>query len=301
MSKVKIWLISGGTGLVGTRLSEMLLENGCKLRILSRNGGKNQTGIQHYRWDPAAGEIPAEALAGAEAVINLAGAGVADARWTDSRKQEILESRISATQTLVKAMAESNPEIPLVSASAVGFYGDCGDEMVKENHSPANTFLAGVCKAWEKEALKHSGRTVILRIGIVLSEKGGALPELSKTMPMGIAGWFNKKPLWYPWIHIDDLCRMIIHAAENPQCSGVYNATAPQPLPLKSLIEEIVKAGKFRAVSVPVPSFGLRLAMGEMSDMLLSSQRCDAGKIIKTGFQFSFPDAGSALSEIYTQ
>jgi uncharacterized protein (TIGR01777 family) len=299
MDNSKTWLISGGTGLVGTRLREMLTKRGDHVRILSRTAGKSSKGVSFFVWNPEIEEIPDEAILGADVVVNLAGAGVADARWTASRKHEIRESRISATRTLVKAMTRLGLKIPLISASAVGFYGDCGDELVLESRPPASTFLAEVCVAWEKEAQAYPGRTVLLRIGIVLSEKGGALPELSKTMPLGIAGWLAKQPLWYPWIHLDDLCRMIVFSGENAICTGPYNAAAPQPLALKDLIKAIITAGKFKALAVPVPPLSLRLAMGEMSDMLLSSQRCSADKIMKIGFQFSFPDAASALKAIY--
>jgi uncharacterized protein (TIGR01777 family) len=190
----------------------------------------------------------------------------------------------------------------IVSASAVGYYGDCGDEPVTEEHAPADNFLAQVTRSWEQEVarLEDIGiRHVCCRIGIVLSEHGGALPELVKTLPLGVAGYFSKVPLYYPWIHIDDVCGIMIHALENPKLRGSYNTTGPGPVTIKDLMKAILSARKSHAILTPVPAFALKLALGEMSEMLLSSQRCSDEKILKTGYKFLFPDLKKALEDIY--
>ena len=299
-------LITGANGLIGSRLQEMLLKKGYEIHTLGRTMPSAKTKkVKSFVWDLQDQKMDIAALDGVDAIIHLAGAGVADSRWTDARKKEIMDSRVDSTRLLYNTLKKTNHQVKtIVSASAVGYYGDCGDEVLTEEHPAADTFLAEVTRKWEEEVCRFENigvRHVCCRIGIVLSKKGGALPELTKTLPLGVAGYFAKKPLYYPWIHIDDVCGIMIHAMENNKVLGSYNTTAPGPVEIKSLIKAIVKAKRSRAILSPVPAFALKLAVGEMADMLLSSQRCSDEKIIKTGYQFQFPELKEALEDIYPQ
>ncbi len=293
-------LITGASGLVGSRLKPQLEAAGYKVHTLGRGKSKEPGS---YSWNPARGKLDSKALEGVTTIIHLAGAGVADKRWTDDRKKEILDSRVQSTRLLFNHL-QQQPHIvhTIISASAVGYYGDCGEEPVKEDHEPGNSFLAEVCKQWEEGVSRFESlgiRTVKCRIGIVLAAEGGALPELARTLPVGIAGYFAKSNLYYPWIHIDDVCGILLHALQNKAMSGAYNTTAPKPLLIKELMQHIVKARNSSVILAPVPPLAIKIALGEMSDMLLQSQRCSADKIVKAGYRFRFADIDKALKDIY--
>jgi hypothetical protein len=279
----------------------MLLSRGYEVQSIGRAAKDNS--VNSFVWDVAAQQMDARALDGVDAIIHLAGAGVADQRWTTARKKEILNSRIDSTRLLYNTLTTRTHQVKtIISASAVGYYGDCGDEILREDHSPAHTFLAEVTDRWEKEVARFQQegiRHVCCRIGIVLAEHGGALPELVKTLPLGIAGYFAKAPLYYPWVHIDDVCGIMIHALENQNVHGSYNATAPHPVSIKDLMRALLMARKSKAILTPIPGFALRLALGEMSEMLLSSQNCSSEKIIRAGYKFKFPGLQRALADIY--
>lgn len=295
-------LITGASGLVGTRLTQLLLKKGYAVNTIGRTGGEKQNS---FEWDIENGVIDTQAFDGVSAIIHLAGTSVADKRWSDERKQEIIDSRVKSAKLIFDFLKKNKHEVKtFISASAVGYYGDCGDEILTEERKAGKGFLAEVCKEWENGAMQFSKlgiREVRYRIGIVLSKNGGALPELTRTMPLGVASYFAKSNLYYPWIHIDDVCRIMIHALENEQISGAYNTTAPLPLPMKDLMQAIVKTKQSKAILVPAPPIAIKLAMGEMSEMLLSSQRCSSNKIIATGFRFKFADIYSALQNIYAK
>ncbi len=292
-------LITGANGLLGTRLSELLTKKGYTINTLGRKKRKANS----FTWDIEKGVIDREAFEGISAIIHLAGAGVADKRWTEERKKEIVNSRVKSAKLIFDFLKKNKHEVKsFISASAVGYYGDCGDEIVIEERKSGEGFLANVCKQWEQSAKQFTKlgiREVRCRIGIVLAKNGGALPELTRTIPLGVASYFAKSNLYYPWIHIDDVCGIMMHALENESVTGAYNTTAPQPLLLKDLMREILEAKKSKAVLVPTPPFAIKLALGEMSEMLLSSQRCSTEKIIKTGFRFKFAAIYSALENIY--
>jgi uncharacterized protein (TIGR01777 family) len=301
MAKV---LITGASGLIGSRLQQMLLGNGYDINTLGRNPKPAANPrINSFQWNLEDQTMDTASLAGVTTIIHLAGAGVADKRWTEDRKKEIVSSRTDSTKLLYKTL-KSIPNLvkTIVSASAVGYYGDCGDEVVTEEHPAAENFLAEVTRQWEKE-VRHfeeiNIRHVCCRIGIVLAKNGGALPELVKTLPIGVAGYFAKSPLYYPWVHIDDVCGIMIHAAEDQQLRGSYNTTAPDPVSIRELMAAIIAVKKSKAVLVPVPVFALKIALGEMADMLLSSQKCSDQKILQTGYKFYFPDLKKALKNIY--
>lgn len=292
-------LITGATGLIGRRLTALLLAKGYAVNTLGRSRSNS------FIWNIEKGEIDAKAFEGVSAIIHLAGAGVADKRWSDERKEEIISSRVNSAKLIFDFLKKNKHEVKtFISASAVGYYGDCGNEVVTERRKPGEGFLSEVCRQWEQSAKQFSKlevREVRCRIGIVLAKKGGALPELTRTMPLGVAAYFAKSNLYYPWIHLDDVCGIMIHALENDSVTGAYNTTAPVTLLMKDLMQEIVAAKNSKAILVPTPPLALKFAMGEMSEMLLGSQRCSADKIIDSGFRFKFADIHSALQNIFTK
>ncbi len=298
-------LITGATGLIGQHLAAIMQSKGLNCSYLARNKNVNINNktVRAYTWDIDKGEIDERAFEGVSAIVHLAGAGVADKRWTDERKKEIISSRVKGAQMLYDFLKRGRHDVKtFISAAAVGYYGDCGDTIVTEDTPQGNGFLADVCRQWEQGAINIGTlgiREVRCRIGIVLAKNGGALPELTKTLPVGVATYFAKNNLYYPWVHIDDVCGIIIHAIENKKLSGPYNTTSPNALPMKDLMRHIITVKKAKAVLLPAPPLALKLALGEMSEMLIYSQRCSAKKVTDTGYRFSFSDIDKALQNIF--
>jgi len=293
-------LLAGGTGLIGARLAEMLREKGHTVRLLTRSPkGENQFG-----WNPAAGMLDETALQNVDFVINLAGAGIADERWTAARKREIVESRVQSARTLQEAFSRLGirPKAYL-SASAIGYYGNSGERWMTEADAPVDaSFMVECCRQWEAAADKVAAlgiRTVKFRIGVVLAKEGGALAEFVKPLRFGLGGYFADGQAWYSWIHLDDVCRFFTWAIENPSVEGVFNAVAPQPARNKDLVKAIAKAMHQPAIFAPGPAFLMRLALGEMSAVILNSNRVSAEKAIRAGFQFQYPDLVTALNQIF--
>lgn len=290
-------LIAGGSGLVGRRLQFFLKKNGYAARILTRT----PRGEGEFRWDPASGEIDPAALEGVGAIVNLAGAGIADKRWTEARKREIVDSRVLSARTLAEAVgAQVGPKPAVyIGASAIGLYGDTGDALLSEDSPAGVGFMPECCMAWEAAARPFADvlglRSALLRIGIVLSTQGGALPEVLRPARFGLGVSFGDGRAWWSWIHIDDLCRMIIWAIENPQAQGVYNAVAPAPERNKALIAAVGRAMGRTLLPLPAPSLALRLLLGEMSAVVLNSNRVSAQKVINVGFEFEYPELEGAL------
>lgn len=298
----KTVLIAGGSGLVGSRLSEMLTERGYKVTHLSRKSSANGR-YPTFSWDVAAGKIDENAFDNVACVINLAGTGIADKRWTTARKKDIIESRTKSTDLLKKYVRERQSSIEVyLSASAIGIYGDRPDEILTEEAPMGNGFLAESTHAWEKSIIglmnETSLRTVALRIGVVLSTQGGALPKILLSFLFRIGVYFGNGQQWFSWIHIDDLCRMFIWAIENPTAKGFYNATAPTPLSNLDFTDAVGRAKGGFFLKFPAPSFMLRLVLGEMSDVVLTGARVSAEKIQKAGFTFDYPEAVAALQDI---
>lgn len=292
-------LITGGSGLVGSYLTKLLKEKGYSVSWLSRTPGEKD-GIKRYAWDIDAGTIDQEAFRNADAIIHLAGAGVADKRWTASRKKEILESRTQSTKLLYRELELLRKEpIPFVSASAIGYYGfSTSDAILDENSETGTDFLAKVTKAWEDEVSKIEslGHAVSkIRIGIVLSREGGALKEM--TAPPVVAPLGTGKQ-WMPWIHMHDLCLLFIHALEQ-KLSGPFNAVAPHPERHADFMKAIAKASEKPYLGIPVPTFVLKIVLGEMADMLVNGTRISAERVQSTGFEFHFPKLDRALAELY--
>lgn len=295
-------LIAGGTGLLGKRLSHLLKEKGHTVLHLSRRKNLNAE-FPAYRWDLKNQTIDEEALQQADHIINLAGAGVADARWTDARKQLIISSRVDSANLLRKAIEEKRtPAKTYVSASAIGYYGHRGDQLVTEDDPPGDEgFLPESVIAWEKaidEVAATGIRTVAFRIGIVLSTRGGALEKMLLPFKFFNATYFGDGGMYYSWTHIEDMARMFIEAVENEQLTGYYNGVSPHPATNKEIILAAKKALRKPAVVMPAPAAALRLAMGEMADMILDSTRVSSAKIQAAGFKFQFPELVGAIKDL---
>ncbi len=295
-------LIAGGTGLIGKRLSFLLSEKGYTVIHLSR---KENLKAQYpaYAWDINAQTISEEAIQQADYVINLAGAGVADRHWTKARKQLIIDSRVNGNALLQKAFSTIKKPKKFIASAAIGFYGDRGNEVLTEDSSAGDKgFLAESCVLWEQSihdlASSTTIPTAIIRIGIVLSTQGGALEKMLLSFNIRTGAYFGDGSAIYSWIHIDDVCRMFIHAIEKEEVVGIYNGVGPQALPNKDIVYAIPKAKNQKAIILPAPAFGLRLAMGEMADAVLTSTHVSSKKMEATGFNFQFPEIVEALKDL---
>lgn len=290
-------LITGGSGLVGTHLTELLTKKGYEVAWLSRS----PQATKYFLWNVEKSEIDPNAIEWADAIIHLAGAGVAEKRWTPERKKLILESRTQSTQLLYSAIerAENKPNT-FISSSAVGYYGfNTGTQLVDESYQPGNDFLAEVVIAWENEVKKMESlnlRTVLLRIGIVLSAEGGALEEMLK-FPVAVP--LGNGDQWMSWIHIEDLAQMFIFALEKTTLQGAYNAVGPNPATNQQLTREAAYAKGIPFLNIGAPAFGLRLVLGEMAAMVLGGNRVSCQKIQKAGFQFEFYELSAALKDLF--
>lgn len=294
MSKI---LISGASGLIGTRLTELLVQHGHKVSHLGRR--KKAGEIPSFVWDVDKGTMDEQALKDVDTIIHLAGAGVADKRWSAKRKQEILESRIKSTALLARYIDKYPNVKTVVSASAIGYYGFGHDTEFTEESKPGDDFLARVVKAWEDEIDKIRNRRVVkLRIGIVLSEKGGALKEM--TTPIR---WYVGAPLgtgrqYMSWIHLDDLCRMFIMAIEDTSLHGAYNATGPYATANYDLTRAIATTIRKPLLLPSVPAFVLRILLGEMAAIVLNGCIVSSKKIQQAGFTFQYPSLEGALENL---
>jgi uncharacterized protein (TIGR01777 family) len=301
-------LITGGSGMIGSALSKALLEQGHSVIVLTRGGGERSINarLSYAHWDPAKGSIDAAAVAAADAVVHLAGANVADGRWTKKRKQEIVSSRVGSGALLVKALKElPNSVKAVVSASAIGWYGPdrhAGHPKPFVESDPADdTFLGRTCQQWEgaiRPVEEGGKRLVITRIGIVLSRDGGAYAEFRKPMRFGIAPVMGSGRQVVSWIHIEDLVRIFIEAIFNPRYEGVYNAVAPAPVTNAQLVKTIAKAKGGFALSAPAPAFVLKALLGEMSVEVLKSATVSSRKLEEAGFTFQFPVIESAVRNL---
>lgn len=291
--------ISGASGLIGRRLLKVLGADGHSLHVLSRHAGTNlPPGVKLSRWDPSKGDPPADALAGADAVVHLAGEPVAQ-RWNDDVKRRIRESRVAGTASLVQGLARlSDRPKTLICASASGYYGSRGDEVLAESSSPGSGFLAEVCVAWENAAQAAEAlgiRVVRVRIGVVLDARGGALAKMLPPFRMGVGGRIGSGRQWMSWIHAEDLAG-IFRWALTESVTGPVNGVAPNPVTNADFTRALAAALKRPAV-FPVPEIGLKLLFGEMAEVLLGSQRI-APKVAEAGgFQFKHPHVGAALAD----
>ena len=285
---------------MGTELSQLLTSAGYKVTHLSRN--PTQKHYQTFYWDVKKGEIDDEAIQTADAIIHLAGAGVSDKRWSDAWKKEIYDSRIDSTKLLREKVKELNPNLRhFISASAIGLYGwDTGDKLVDESTEKGEGFLADVVEDWEKEVKEFEKlqiKTSKVRIGIVLSEKGGALVEMVKPIRFGVGAPLGSGNQYMSWIHIKDLCGIFSHLLQN-SIEGVFNGVAPNPKTNKAFTKSVASQLKKPLWLPNVPKFALRLIVGEMSDILVGGNRVSSKKIEDTGFNFQFAALDDALQDL---
>lgn len=295
-------LITGGSGLIGQRLTQMLQQKAYQVAWLSR-GKVRAEGIKSFSWDPTKKFIDIKAIEWADYIIHLAGAGVADKPWTKARKKEILDSRVDSTELLYEKLRESQKKpLAFISASAIGYYGftDAKDLLTEESN-PGNDFLAEVVKHWETRSKKISTlsiRTVIIRVGIVLSAKGGALKAMAAPVKWGFGAALGSGSQQIAWIHMDDLCRMFIYVMEESGLNGVYNAVGPNPVTNKEFTKLIAKTLKRPYFLPNVPSIIMKLMLGEMAGMVLNGSAVSNQKIAEAGFTYQFQTAEEALADL---
>jgi uncharacterized protein (TIGR01777 family) len=296
-------LVSGATGLIGARLLPALGREGHAVRALTRRPEAAHPLESPHRWLGWNGrDFPRDAVAGAFAVVHLAGEPVFAGRLTPARRARVRESRIASTRSLVQAIgALPGPERPrvLVSASAVGYYGSRGEELLDEDAPPGEGFLAEVCRDWEAEALaaaRHGTRCVCLRIGIVLAREGGALPRMALPFRLGLGGRLGDGRQWFPWIHADDVVGLVAAALRDEGSAGPLNAVAPEPVRNAELTQALARV-LHRPAWFAVPAFVLRAALGELAGELLGSRRCVPRRALARGFVFRHSQLEPALRE----
>lgn len=305
-------LLTGGTGMIGTHLQKLLADNNYNVIVLVRDDAKEKSSnnkIMYAKWNIEKGEIDKDAIAKADYIIHLAGANVAEKRWTNKRKKEIIDSRTKSGELLVRSLIEiPNKVKAVVSASAIGWYGADTNESkqkgFREDAPPANDFLGKTCKLWEASIQPVSTlykRLCIFRFGIVLSKKGGALDEFKKPLKFGVAAILGNGKQIISWIHIDDLCKLLLFAIEHDNISGIYNAVAPQTVTNKefTLTLAMLMRGKFY-IPVHVPPFVLKIMLGEMSIEVLKSATVNDEKIQNQYFEFNYPTIKHAIKNLIT-
>ena len=288
-------LITGGTGLIGTAVCRALHTRGHQLTVLTRQERAPETGVTFVT-------ALQDCADGVDAVINLAGAGLADKRWTASYKREIVSSRIDLTRDLVEWMAaQPAPPGRLISASAIGYYGASEEAVFTEESAAGEGFSATLCQQWEQAASKASSagvQVVTLRLGVVLAKEGGALGKMTQSFQVGVESWLGSGTQWLSWIHLDDAVRVIEHALGEASPALVYNATAPEPARHRELAHEVgCQSGSW--IKLAVPAFAARLLAGQMAEeLLLSGQRVLPQALLAEGFEFHYPTLAAALGHL---
>ena len=294
-------LITGGSGLLGTALTELLLQKGYQVSHVGRSPSLGK--VKCYRWSVREKFVDPKALVGVDTVIHLAGAGVAEKRWTPERKKEILDSRTQSSELLFETLKSSPNQVrTVISATAIGYYGlTTLDQWCTEGSPAGNDFLATVTKAWE-DAIKPvetlGKRLVMMRIGVVLSNRGGALMDMTTPVKWGVGAPLGSGKQWVSWIHVDDLCGMFLRAIEQASMTGAYNAVAPNPVTNRELNKAIAQAMHRPLILPPVPEFVLKIMLGEMTQIIVNGARVSCDKIKSTGFEFTCMDAASAVKKL---
>lgn len=299
-------VIAGGTGFIGNRLAKLLLKSGARVTVLSRTEIKlNDELLQYVKWSPGSKEEKdwSWCIDGAHAVVNLSGAPISGKRWSRKQKDEILGSRLKATRAIAGAIKKaSNPPKILVSGSAVGYYGNCGEKELTESSPCGKGFLADVCRRWETEAHAASEagtRVCIVRTGIVLGREGGIIRQTEMMLRYFISARFGSGKQWMSWIHADDEARAIKFLIDSQGCSGAYNLTSPNPVTNLEFSEKLSKYTGRKGMLRP-PAVLLRAAAGEMAEeMIFASQRALPRRLEKAGYRFTYPSIDNALKEIF--
>ncbi len=291
-------LVTGSTGLIGASLVSTLETRGDVVVRLVR---RPPASPNEYRWDPERGELDPAALDGVQAVVHLAGESVAQGRWTARKKARILGSRVSGTRILAEAVDQAGRgALTLVCASASGYYGDRGDDLLSEEEAPGEDFLAGVTRQWEaacQPAVNAGARVVNLRLGVVLSRAGGALPRMLLPFRLGIGGRLGSGSQYISWITLDDTIRAVVHSIDTTAIEDPLNVAAPDPVTNGELTAALGRALS-RPTLLTVPAFALRTVLGEMAAILLASTRLDVSKLRGSGFEFRHPTIDKALSAV---
>jgi hypothetical protein len=292
-------LIAGGSGLVGTRLKALIEHKNFRVAFLSR---KPQPGIKSFHWDPEKKIMDPESLRWAHTVINLAGENIAGGRWTVRRKRKIINSRIFASELLAESLRNQEHQVEtMIQASAIGIYGDAGNKILHEDFPPGTDFLANTCVRWENAARKLNDtgiRTVILRIGLVLSDEGGVLSKLLIPMRLGVAPVPGNGTQYMSWIHIDDLCQLIAQTIKYKSYRGIYNAVAPGPVSNSNFMKLLSQVRGGGHLLLHIPKWLIRLFIGEKSVLITSGQRVSSEKVESSGFTFHYPSLGPALKDL---
>ncbi|MCX7606602.1 MAG: TIGR01777 family oxidoreductase [Bacteroidia bacterium] len=289
-------LLTGGTGLIGRKLGSALAQAGYTVTVLSRTAGELPFG-KVLRWDGRT--LPSEAeKEPLTAIIHLAGANIAERRWTEAYKQTLWESRVESTKAIADWLRKVAPHVHLVSASAVGYYGATTTQtLLTEESAPGKDFLAGLAQAWESAAWEAPQPPTIFRLGVVLSSKGGAWPKLRQAFRWGIGTYFAPGHQGFSWIHIADVVRAFLWALEGSERRGIYNLTAPEPLSVKAFATLIHKRLGGRWL-LPLPESILRVALGEMADTLTKGAYVKPERLLREGFSFQYPSAESAIEAL---
>jgi len=294
-------LITGGTGLIGSKIIGILLQKGIGVNCLSRSSQKGHQ-ISYFKWDVRNQSIDKNAFEGVDGIIHLAGAGIADKRWSSRRKKLILESRTYSTRLLRNTLAEIDHQVScFVGASAIGWYGDSGSKLVDETQPRGEGFMADVVAAWEEESHKIADlgiRLALIRIGVVLSTAGGALPEMMRPIKRYAGAALGSGKQYISWIHENDLAALFVEALLDPAYQGVYNGVAPFPVTNQQFTQAIARQIDKPLILPNVPEFVLRLVLGEMADMVLFSNNVSSEKVKKMGFAFQFPQLEGALADL---
>ena len=294
-------LITGGTGLIGRNLTKQLIARGHIVSNLSRSPGKDPQ-VKTFLWDVDKGIIDSNCINEVDIIIHLAGAGIADKPWTTQRKQELIDSRVKSIKLIYSLLKKNKHKVnAIISASAIGFYSDRGDELMTEESQPSNDFMAQCCIAWENavdEGYQLGIRIVKYRTGVVL-DNGGALEKLALPVKFFVGSPLGNGNQWVPWIHWKDVIAMYLFAIDNSDLSGTYNMVAPNPQTNKQLTFAVAKQ-LHKPIWLPnVPALFLKLLLGEMATIILGSTKVAADKILLAGFKFTYPDIEGALKEIY--
>jgi uncharacterized protein (TIGR01777 family) len=296
-------LITGATGLVGKNLISILKAQGDEISVLSRKEN-NIAGVKVYQWNVDQQTIDLAAFDGVDTVIHLAGEGIADEKWTPARKQRIIDSRVLSAKLLYRSIKESKAAVTtFVSASAVGYYGSRGDEILREDSAPGTGFLSECCVQWENaadEGLAMGIRVVKVRIGLVLSKENGALAAMEKPIKAFVGAPLGTGRQWMPWIHLDDVTKIFISAVENANMNGAYNACAPYPVTNKLLTKTIANKLNRPVWPFNVPAFALKAILGEMSILPMMSSNTLVQKLLDTGFKYQYINLDEALDSIYS-
>lgn len=295
-------LITGGSGLLGKNLTAALLKKGYSVSHLSRKTGTDPN-VKTFLWDVKKGTIDANCIRGVDIIVHLAGAGIADEKWTDERKKEIIDSRTKSIGLIYDLLKSKPHKIKsVISASGIGYYGDGGNILMTESSPPAKGFLSECCVQWEQavdEGLKLNLRVVKLRTGVVLAAEAGALPKMAAPIKYGFGAPLHTGKQWIPWIHIQDVVGMYLLGIEDESIHGVYNMAAPFPVTNEGLTRAIAQQLHKPLWMPHIPDFALRLFLGEMSVLVIGSTKVSPAKIEKAGYHFKYLTVAEALKDLY--